>query len=344
MWKFLNLETLKTIFSYIGLLSALLGIARTKFSRGEKVAIFIWSLIALAFLTSLLASATVTVWALGIAAICVIIFLIHPSRILSICRREYRVQVIARRLVRSCPQEDDLERMLDWINRHASTRAATENEIAAIVSDVPALKASGGVSAREMETFRREIFHHELIWSRWHEVNNRPFTFDFDVFRFMNPDSPEFHSGRLIHQMVNDVYNRFSDQRFDTIMYLHRGKYNHRLSELFKKMQIGLPCAEYIGFPVDSNGPKSGSVLTDELLKACRRKSVLLVEPIMIDLALDEAFEKVIECQGVVNGVVIMFEVMGIQPDKLRRHAELLPRSKQQELRGQVVLDLLEHQ
>jgi hypothetical protein len=103
-----------------------------------------------------------------------------------------------------------------------------------------------------------------------------------------------------------------------------------------------MPFEKFKGFPLDPARREKDSTFEDEFIEACSGKSILLVEPLLVDRGLDEAFEEIMRRRGIINGVVTMFEVKGVSPKSLINHAELAKRCCQVELRGQIVLDLHE--
>jgi hypothetical protein len=238
--------------------------------------------------------------------------------------------------------EGNLDRLEDWIKRHAKERPAELHEINRVVCGAPIFQTlEERLRPAAMNRLLDEIFKAKLIWFRWHEMGLRAFDFDFDSFRFLNPDSPEAGLGTIKHDIKEDILSRFRGEQFHIIVYILRGKSNHRMGKFFEELKAILPCADFIGFPLNPVRRDRDSVLSDELLNACGGgKSILLVEPLLTDGGLDEAYKTLTEWGGIVNGVVVMFEVKGIDPKKLVNYAKLQQKSGQNELRGQIVLDL----
>jgi hypothetical protein len=318
---------LKTILSIVVTLISLLGgflsISRYKDSPGENRAILFWGVVVVVVLVF---------WA---------VFLLR--KLLGPWLKQYRrIRSIARSLAGMNVNEVNLDRLEDWIKRHAKERPADLHEINRVVCEAPILQAiEERLRSATMNRLRDEICNAKLIWFRWHEMGLRAFDFDFDSFRFLNPDSQETGLGTIKHDIKEDILSRFRGEQFHIIVYILRGKSNHRMGKFFEELKVILPCADFIGFPLNPVRRDRDSVLADELLNACAGgKSILLVEPLLTDNGLDEAYKTLTEWGGIVNGVVVMFEVKGIDPKKLVNYAILQQKSGQNELRGQIVLDL----
>jgi hypothetical protein len=307
----------------VALLGGFLSIARYKDLPGENRAILLWSV--------------VVIIVLGFWAIFFLRKLLWPW-----LKQRRRILSIARSIARMNVNEVNLDRLEDWIKRHAKERPAELHEINRVVCEAPIFQTlEERLRPAAMNRLLDEIFKAKLIWFRWHEMGLRAFDFDFDSFRFLNPDSPEAGLGTIKHDIKEDILSRFRGEQFQIIVYILRGKSNHRMGKFFEELKEILPCADFIGFPLNPVRRDRDSVLSDELLNACGGgKSILLVEPLLTDGGLDEAYKTLTEWGGIVNGVVVMFEVKGIDPKKLVNYAKLQQKSGQNELRGQIVLDL----
>jgi hypothetical protein len=192
-----------------------------------------------------------------------------------------------------------------------------------------------------LDTLQLEFFEAQLVWFRWHEVAGHAFDFQFEDFVLLSP--PE---GRLVRTksiLMDDILKQFAQQQFQTIVYVLRDMSNPRIGRFFDELKATLRCEQVIGVPLDPARTANDISFEAEQMRACCGKSVLLIEPLMIDTGLDIVFDKMKEWKGTVNGVVVMCEVKGISPSSLRNHADLLAKSGQTTtLRGQLLLDLRE--
>jgi hypothetical protein len=247
---------------------------------------------------------------------------------------------MARSISRLLPTETGLKRLEAWIKRHAPERPAEMHEVNLIVSEAPMLQGlDAKLRTETLDRFREEILKAQLIWFRWHEIDRQPFDFDFDSFRFLNPDSSNAGLARTTHHFKDDILRRFSGKQFHTIVYILRGNNNPRMGRFFEELKEIMRCGEFIGFPLDP-ARRRGASFVDELVSVCANKSILLVDPLLTDGGIDEAYATITKWGGIVNGVVIMFQVQGIELKKLASYEKLQQKCGQPELRGQVILDL----
>lgn len=309
------------VLALLSLLGTFLKLADYQGTTREKTAIWIWIVLVLI-----------------VACYCFYYYLSKPLSAWLV--RIFRIICIAKRIERAIPNRESLDRLENWIKRHVIVRGATESEVDNIVREAPDLKVENTVEKVQLlKDIRREIYHAKLLWFRWHEAASQPFQFYFDFFRFLNPDSSMEGVGLLKHQIIHDIIGRFK-VHFDTIVYLDRGNANYSIATFFDKdLREVLHFTDFIGYPVSIARRPRFSYESD-LLKACHGKSILLIDPILVDRGLDEALEKIQECQGTVNGVAVIFEVTGVNPKQLSHYTELQQKSGQPELRGQIILNL----
>ena len=253
------------------------------------------------------------------------------------------VSIIVRWSKRWRLNEGDVEIALQKIERYIALRPATREELGRVVSSAPVLAALDEQKRAEtLERFRDEIFAASVVWLKQHEESGVPFGFDVDSFHFLNPVIEDRSVGPIRLLIQGDIFNRFPSKQFDTLIYVLRGRGNHRLGQFFDNLRATLGFQEVIGLPLAQIERMNDRVLED-LLGACKGKSVLLIEPFLIDRGLDFAYDKIIEWGGCVNGVVVLFEVDGILPGTLLSHCEeLASKTGRGELRGQILLNLRE--
>jgi len=310
------------IVPLIGLLGALLSIARFKATMSE-------------------------IWAVGIFIGVVLLIFGYKltcfffNKVIPWVRRRRQILRIARWIARLGLTESGIERMSNWIKVHAPERPASKDEVDRIVCETRLLQGQKEVDRLAvLNHLRQEIFNEKLIWFRWHEAADSAYDFDFDSFRFLNLNSPSSGLELLKHQIKNDILTRFGTGKFQTVVFILRSETNYQIGAFFEELKTVLQFEDFIGFSPNEKQREKYSVWEADLLKVCSGKSVLLVEPLLTDRGLDEAYENITRWRGNINGVVVMFEVKGFHPTSLAHYTELKSKSGQPELCGQIVLDL----
>lgn len=231
--------------------------------------------------------------------------------------------------------------MLDLVTRLGPERLAMPTETRQALAAAPMLALLDETALKiELDQIAREIDQEQLLWRRWHQEGSRYFQLEFDSFKFVAAP-PSSGLARIKQQMREDVLRRFRNKSFDSLIFIQRGNDNYRMGPFFEELLALLHCSTLIGFLTSAEKRKDGIWMTDFAL-SCGGKSVLLVDPIMGDSSLDDAYDVITEYQGRVDAVLILFEVKGIPPSNLRHYISLKDKSGSEQLQGQVVLDLQE--
>lgn len=235
--------------------------------------------------------------------------------------------------------ESQIEYVLDLAARQGPERPAQLGEVRNCIVSAPMLMSlTQDVLSGELDHIASELADEQLLWYRWHREGPHSFQLDFDSFKFV-ASPPTAKLIRIKQRMREDILRRFNGHSLESVVVVRRGNENYQMGPFFEELMSLLKCSSSTGFLTDVE-KRQDVIWRREFAQKCNGKAVLVIDPLMVDCAIDDACEAIEEFKGVVAGALILFEVDGVKPLTLRNY-DLLKRScGTSELRGQLVLDL----
>jgi hypothetical protein len=230
--------------------------------------------------------------------------------------RKWLLRVI-RLLIRMKLAKDDQHLIIEHIQKFPKTREIGMDEVTLVVKDMPLLaEVEEAKRGETRELICKEIGEAKVLWHRRCRLGGRVYLLDFDHLLFINPQVAS--SLRLVkHWMQHDLVRRFGNQHFDTLVYISRDRSNQR--QFFEDLRATLGFTHIAPFQHDPSLRSDDIVAKDYFAaKSSPGKSVLLIETLLVDNALDDAFADVPLAGGQVNGVAILFGVKGFDVSRLK--------------------------
>jgi hypothetical protein len=174
-----------------------------------------------------------------------------------------------------------------------------------------------------------------IMLQKLHGSGSAHFELFFEIFNFMVDQNK---TPRLKTAICSDIIGRFSGLGVESVVCIHRGHTNPRLYGFCEEIVKSVHCNKWESYPLQHG--KRNDEWSESFRGVCEDKKVLLVEPLLIDNAIDEAVDCIINSRGEVAGIVVLFSVEGVDPKRLTRFAELMTALSEDAFAGEIHLCL----
>jgi len=242
---------------------------------------------------------------------------------------------LAKLVLDLCSRNDLTDELVEQKRRILRSAPVREEEIEAILKDIPVLKWCGEPEAKhkaERQKLIAVLRDSRLVRREICFAGSSLYGIRFDVESFL------FDSVRadMKHYMWQEAQARFSGCRPDVFVSIHRGSADPNMNGWLANLAGRFQATRCV-MPV--------SELESDILRAKTQslegKRAVLVEPLLLDDGcLERVFAFLGDCGVTVCGTLVVFQDVGFDPACLLHKDRLLPTGMGKGLTGQVLLDL----